>query len=439
MIRFFALLPIIVLLQACSYFGDDEEAAPLPGKRISVIEYQDDLNAGLFDTEVDINISLASPSNSWMQSGRNAQHLIGNIETADLKSLEQIWSADIGKGEQSRLPLVAKPVTANGKIFTLDTKSHIRAFHNQTGKLIWEANIRPTTEDENVIAGGLAVDGNVIYVTGGYSETLAINAETGKVIWRAKMDAGSRAAPTVYNGRVFVKTLNNNLFALNKADGNLLWKYEGLGEGTGLLGTASPAVDDQIVVAAFSSGDVVALRVENGAVVWNDRLINSLQLNSLSALADIRALPVIENDIIYAISYGGKMVAVDKRTGIRRWAKDISSSETPIIVDDYIFVFTADNKLIAMDKSSGNVLWVTKVRKYQDEKKRKDTIFWSGPVMVNGKLILTGTNGVMAVYDAKTGSLIQQISTKKNVTLAPIIANGVIYLLSADGSLLAYR
>lgn len=439
MIRFFTLLPIIFVLQACSYFGGEEEAPPLPGERIPVIEYQEDLNAALVDSEIDINLSLPNPASAWPQVGKNAQHLIGNIETADLRGLEQIWKSDIGKGEQSRLPLIAKPVVANGKVFTLDTRSSLRAFHDQTGRLVWETKIRPENEDENVIAGGMAVDQNTIFVNGGYNETLALNSETGELIWRTKIDAGSRAAPTTHNSRVFVKTLNNNLVALNAADGSILWEYEGLGEGTGLLGTASPAVDDDIVVSAFSSGDVVALRVENGAVVWNDRLINSLQLSNLSALADIRALPVIEDDIIYAISYGGKMVAIDKRTGVRKWAKDISSSETPIIVDDYIFLFSADHKLVAMDKTTGNVLWVTNVRKYENQEKRKGPIFWSGPIMVNGQLILTGTNGILAIYDAKTGDLTQQLATKKNVTLAPIIANGVIYLLSADGSLLAYR
>ncbi len=439
MIRFFALLPVLFALNACSVFSGEEEAPPLEGERISVLQYQQDLIPFAPSEEVDIAITLASPAPSWAQAGRNAQNFMGNIESAALSQLQEIWKSDIGKGGSDRLPLIAKPIIADGKVFTLDTKSHIRAFHDQTGKLIWEKNIRPKNEDESVIAGGLAFDQNIIFVNGGYNETLALNGKTGEIIWRAQMDAGSRAAPTVYNGRVFVKTLNNRIVALNVTDGTVLWKYEGAGEGTGLLGTASPAVDDQIVVAAFSSGDVAALRVENGSVVWSDRLINNLQLNSLSTLADIRAHPVIEDNIIYAVSYGGKMVAIDKRSGVRKWAKDISSSETPVIIDDYIFVFNSDNKLIALDKSTGNSLWVTDVPRYAKPEKRKDPIFWSGPIMVNSQLILTGTNGIMAIYNAKNGELTRQLATKKDVTLAPVIANGVIYLLSEDGSLIAYR
>jgi len=439
MIRFLTLLPTILILSACSLFSGEEETPPLPGERISILQYQQDLTPLSLAEDINISLSLAKPNPAWAQTARNAQNLMGNVESADLSQLQEIWKSDIGKGGSDRLPLIAKPIVADGKVFTLDIKSNLRAFHDQTGKLIWEKNIRPKNEDESVIAGGLAFDANTIYVSGGYNETLAINTQNGKILWRAPMDAGSRAAPTVHNSRVFVKTLNNNLIALNQTDGTFLWKYEGVGENTGLLGTASPAADDQIVVTAFSSGDVVALRVENGSVVWSDRLINSLQLNSLSTLADIRAHPIIEEDVIYAISYGGKMVAVDKRTGVRKWAKDISSSETPIIADDYIFVFNSENKLIALDKLSGNSLWVTDVPKYAKPEKRKDPIFWSGPIMINGDLVLTGTNGVISIYNAENGQLRTQLATKKNVTLAPIIANGVIYLLSADGSLLAYR
>ncbi len=441
MIRFFYILPLILALHlgGCAFFSDEEESPPLEGERISILDYQNDLTPLSTAQDINIKINLAAPNTAWEQVGKNAQHDIGNIESAPLSNLQQIWESDIGKGGSNRLPLIVKPIMGNGKVYTLDIKSNLRAFHDQTGKLIWEKNIRPKNEDEAVIAGGLAFDQNVLFISGGYNETLALNAQNGELIWRSSMDAGSRAAPSVYNGRVYIKTLNNNLIALDAANGQVLWKYEGVGESTGLLGTASPAVDDQIVVAAFSSGDLVALRVENGSVVWSDRLINSLQLNSLSTLADIRAHPIIKDDVIYAISYGGKMVAIDKRTGTRLWAKDISSSETPLLIDDYLFILNADNKLVALDKTTGNSIWIKNIPQYENPEKRKNQIFWSGPLMINSKLVLVGTNGIIAICNPQNGDLIQQLNTKKSMSLSPIIANGIIYIVSTDGSLLAYR
>lgn len=441
MTRFFYILPLILTLNlgGCAFFSGETEIPPLEGERISILDYQNDLAPLISTQDINIKISLATPNTAWEQAGKNAQHTMGNIESAPLSNLQQIWKSDIGKGGSDRLPLIAKPIMGNDKVYTLDIKSNLRAFHDQTGKMIWEKNIRPESEDEAVIAGGLAFDQDVLFISGGYNETLALNAQNGELLWRTSMDAGSRAAPTVYNNRVYVKTLNNNLLAFNSADGKILWKYEGVGESTGLLGTASPAVDDQIVVAAFSSGDVVALRVENGSVVWSDRLINSLQLNSLSTLADIRAHPIIKDDIIYAISYGGKMVAIDKRTGSRLWAKDISSSETPLLIDDYLFILNADNKLVALDKTTGNSIWIKNIPQYENPEKRKNQIFWSGPIMINSQLVLVGTNGIIAIYNAQNGDLVQQLATKKSMSLSPIIANGIIYMVSTDGSLLAYR
>ncbi|MEM8833972.1 MAG: PQQ-binding-like beta-propeller repeat protein, partial [Pseudomonadota bacterium] len=205
--NFLLFIPLVVLISACSLFSGEEEAPPLPGERISILDLEEELTPVAAELAVPIEITLADPNQNWPQSGRIPQNLMGNLEMADIKNLDMIWKADIGKGSATRLPLTAQPVALDGRIFAIDTKSTVSAFDTQTGRLIWERNVRPESEDESVIAGGLGVDGNQLIVSAGYNEILSLDVTNGKINWRTAMSAGSRAAPTIDGNRVFIKTL----------------------------------------------------------------------------------------------------------------------------------------------------------------------------------------------------------------------------------------
>lgn len=429
-----------VLLSGCSYFDSEPEKAPLPGERISILDLQKELQPNVTKGEaILIEIPTARNYQDWPQNGGYAHHAMQNLDFGNTTEIEQIWKADIGAGSSDELPLTAQPIVAAGKVFTLDTRSHVRAFHNQTGKLIWETDVKHQNEDEYVISGGIAYDGNVLYVTSGYNEVLALNPTDGKIYWRTKISAGSRAAPTIYNGRVFVTGLNNNAIALDAKSGNILWEYEGVGETTGLLGAASPTADEKIVIPVFSSGDIVALRVDNGAVAWTDSLANTLRLGGMAGLSDIRGLPVMKDNLVIAVSFGGKMAAFDKRTGARIWQREVSSAETPWVAGNTIYVLGADYQLLALNLSDGAVLWIKEVQKYDKPESRKGLITWAGPIMINGRLLLSGTDGRMVEFNPKDGSVAHQWNIRKTVNISPIVANGTLYMLAEDGSLLAYR
>ncbi len=438
--KFALILVSASLLSACSFFDSEPDQPPLPGERISILDLDRELRPSTNENLNDI-ITVPTPIKNveWPQNGGYPDHVMQNLLLGESSQLERIWNSDIGQGSTKDLPLTSQPVIGGGKIYALNTKSRVRAFHDQTGKIIWETNVRSLIDNEAVIGGGVAYDNGMLFVTSGYNEVLALETETGKIQWRTKINAGSRAAPTIKDGRVFVTALNNNVFALNSSNGKLLWEYQGIGETTGLLGAASPTADEQIIVAALSSGEVVALRVENGAVIWTDRLSNSLRLGGMSGLSDIRGLPILNGDLLIAISFGGKMAAYNKRNGTLLWEKEIGSAETPWLAGNTVYVMSNDYKLVAVNALNGEILWLSDVPKYKDMKDREGLLSWYGPVMAGGRLMVTGTDGRVLEYAPITGKLIGQWTVKETVKRAPIIANASLYFLSEDGDLLAYR
>ncbi|MGH1455977.1 MAG: PQQ-binding-like beta-propeller repeat protein [Alphaproteobacteria bacterium] len=437
------LVSSALFLSSCSMgsiFGGDKEQAPLEGDRVSVLELQRGLNA---DTPLSDGQSFELPdlwvNGAWPQAGGYPNHSMNNlsINSAELK---KIWSADIGSGSSNEIPLTAQPIIQGNIAYTLDTSSRLNAFETSRGKKLWSLDVSKDNEDDDVISGGISYAHNTIFITNGYDEVLAVSPESKEILWRKRLPAPSRAAPTVIGGRVFVSTIDSRLVTFGAADGKNLWEYVGIGEMAGLLGAASPAADNTIVVPVFSSGEITALRVENGSVAWSDNLANVSRLGGgLESLSDIKAMPVINKGLVLAISYSGKMVTIDQTTGARVWQRDIAGSQMPWVSGNLVFVLATNNELVALSLIDGRIFWVKQLPKFEDEKDRDDPIRWNGPVMANGNLLLAGSNGQMIEVNAHNGEIIRTIKTKANVQIAPVIANGTLYLLSDDGTLSAYQ
>jgi outer membrane protein assembly factor BamB len=424
------------VLSACGGgFFDGNEEPPLPGDRLSVLELQKSLEPDDFVLEGQgLVMPVAWKNDYWPQAGGYPNHSMQNLVLPE-GALKRVWSADIGDGSSDEIPLTAQPVLVDGRIFTLDTEGRLSAFSIDNGKQIWRRDVSDKDEGDSVIAGGIAFSDNALFVTNGYAELLSVGLDKGDILWRAKLPAPSRAAPTIINGRIFVTLLDNRLMAMNVVDGTVLWEYAGLSEGQGLVGAASPAANNDIVVPVFSSGEVAALRVENGSVAWADSLSNVRGAGGLSAIADIKAMPVIDKGLVIAVSFSGRLAAIDERTGTRVWQREISSVETPWVAGNHVFVLSSENQLVALGRDNGVVLWVTELPRFDDD----DPIILTGPVFAGGRLIIAGTDGVVYEVAPETGKIVREWDAGDTVSIPPLVAGGTLYMLSEDGKLSAYR
>ncbi len=426
-----------LLLSGCgigSLFESDKDA-PLKGERISVLELQKELEPDDAALESQGLIMPEAWTNEfWPQVGGYPNHSMQNL-SLNQGALKQVWKADIGKGASNEIPLITQPVIVDGRIFTLDTDNHVTAFDITNGKEIWRKDVGVDDEDDSVIAGGIATSGGFLYITNGFNEVLALKPTDGGLIWRKTLPAPSRAAPTVIDDRVFITTLDSRLMALNANDGSVIWEYTGISDEASLVGAPSAAANQDIVVPAFSSGEITALRVENGSIAWSDNLSNVRGFGGISAITDIRALPVIDKGMIIAISFSGRLVAIDERTGSRVWQRQISGSQTPWVAGNHVFILSSDNRLIALGRDNGSIRWITQLPRFDDG----DPILFSGPVLAGGRLILAGSEGRVVEVQPENGTVIREWEAEGTVSIPPIVANNTLFLLDRDGKLSAYR
>ncbi|MFZ5791781.1 MAG: PQQ-binding-like beta-propeller repeat protein [Pseudomonadota bacterium] len=432
-----ALAAAALLLSACDTFMGDPEAPPLPGERISVLKLSSALTVDPDLAQQKVVLPKPVANADWPQAGGYSSHAMYHVALGD--NLKTAWTAKIGKSADDSRLLLAEPVSANGRVFTLDAGATVSAFDLSNGARVWQLDLTPDDEDDDLFGGGLATDGKLLYVTTGFEEVIALDVTNGATVWSTNLQAPVRAAPTVSDGRVFVLTVDNQLIALAADDGRRLWSHAGVAESASLLGGAAPAVVGPDVIAPFSTGELLALRAETGRVLWSESLAGGQRSESLSQLADIRGRPAIDRDLVVAVSHSGVTAAIDLANGRRVWTQDFGGSQSPWVAGDYIYVLTRYGDVVCLTRDQGRIRWVQSLPRFEDEADKKDPIYWSGPVLAGDRLIVTGSNGEAYSISPYTGDLLGKLALPGRSHLPPIVANGTLLLVTDDAELIALR
>lgn len=438
----FALLAVATLgLAGCDTVGDWFTSSPkpkLPGKRLTVMELETKLEVDPATLDTDVELPKPYENKDWTQPGGTADNAMYHLAAPG--KLEKLWRVSAGSGSNNVSRIIASPIVAEGKVFVLDAQTTVRAFDAKSGNQLWKRDLTPEDQDsEKGRGGGVAYDGGKVFVTTGFGIAYALKAGSGDVIWKASAGVPFRASPTANGGRVFVITSDNQTLCLAQEDGEIIWRHRGISESAGILASTSPAVAGSIVVSPYSSGELFALRVENGTVLWSDSLTRTGNLTSLSELNDIAGRPVIDRDRVFAISHSGRMVSIDLRTGERVWTKDIPGVQTPWVAGEYVFLVTTEQQVVALSRRDGRIRWLTKLDRYEDMEDKSGPIEWSGPLLAGDRLIFVSTSGQAVSVSPYTGKIIGKIDLPGKTLVAPIVADGIVYILTDDGDLVAYR
>jgi outer membrane protein assembly factor BamB len=234
-------------------------------------------------------------------------------------------------------------------------------------------------------------------------------------------------------------TQDNQIFALSAADGKPQWNESASSTQTGVFGVATPAAGQGTIIAGFSSGELIAYRYENGRSLWADALARTSISTEVGALTDVDADPIIESGRVYALGQGGRMAAYELVTGQRIWELNLAGISTPAVAGEWIFTLTDDARLLAIARGSGKVRWISDLGRWRNVEKKKDPIFWTGPVLAGNRLWVANSEGQIHRADPADGSLTLFQTVKSPISLAPIVANGTLYVLADDGTIHAYR
>jgi outer membrane protein assembly factor BamB len=424
-----------------------EQVPPLPGKRIPVIPAPEKSVGELAEANTPIVLPAPRLNETWAQPGGEANGAPGNLVLSSA-SLSQSWSASAGKGTTKVGRVSAPPIVFDGRVYTLDSDGTVSAFSLSGGSAVWKASLEPTTDKagpgfaaitENIMnltaddgggyGGGVAAYDGRIYAASGFGAVIALDPATGKRLWEKDIGVPIRSAPTVSADRLFVVTIEGKLYCLSTIDGAELWVVRGLPQQASLGLNSSPSVDGDVVVVPYATGDLVAMRVADGSALWSENLARARTTSQLASMSDA-ARAAVDNGTVFAVGHGGRMVATVAKTGERLWSLSVPGTQPPCVAGDSVFVVDTTGMLMAINRRDGKVQWSVKM---------PGSNTWSGPVLANGILWLASKDGQLAGVDAATGRVTGQVNIGDPVYVAPVVAQGKMFVLTDNAKLIAFN
>jgi outer membrane protein assembly factor BamB len=461
--RLFICLAATLALAGCDVLGDigdmtsgwfsSSHKSHLKGERISVMSAEETIKADpdLATTKVVLPPPYTNPN--WPEPGGYAANAMYHLKADG--QLRVVWQTDAGKGSDDASQLTAPPIVADGRVFVLDAQTHVYAFNTKDGQPIWDKDLAPPSPDQFTFfgvfgedmsidpskgfGGGVAYDHGQLFVSTGFGSVFALDASTGEQKWKAELGVPIVNAPVANGGRVFVSSEDNHFVALAESDGRTLWDHQGITESAGILASTSAAVSGDYVIIPYTSGELFAVRVEDGHPAWNDMLTRSGNVTALSELDDIAGRPVVDRGMVFAISHSGVMAAISLNTGDREWSRDLGGIQTPWAAGDYLYVLSTDAQVLCLQRKDGRVKWIHQLPRWQNPDDKEDPITWSGPLLVSDRLIVASSDGYAESLSPYTGELLSRITIPDGTFISPIVADDTLYLLTNSAQLVALR
>lgn len=433
----------LVLLSACG-----EPQVNLPGVRedVRAVLTRGDADAPvgpatarLSNQSLPLSLPAQTANNDWTHRPNSARY---RTENAALSARPQLqWSANIGAGDAKRQRIVADPVTAQGRIFTMDAGATVTAT-STAGTTLWSRNLTPAGErSDQASGGGIAVSGDVVYVSSAFGLLSALDAATGQIRWQQKLEATGAGTPTVQGDLIYLVAGGDTAWAIETANGRVRWQSTTAPDQANVLGGAAPVITDQLAIFAFGNGEVQANFRQGGMRVWDAVAAGQRRFSALARIADITGDPVLSGDTLYVGTHSGRIIAFDVATGERRWTAQDGTVSPVWVTGGSVFAVSDRNELVRLSARDGSRIWGVELPNFTQNRPRRqvEVVAHYGPILAGNQLVVASNDGQLRFYDPVSGAMTHATAVPGGATTAPIVAGGVLYVVGARGQLHAFR
>ncbi len=277
-----------------------------------------------------------------------------------------------------------------------------------------------------------------------------------KPIWSFKCEDEIRSTPLLNQGSLYVGCYDNNLYALNAADGKFQWKYAADGgivsrpsafEGNIYFGSE----DQRLHVISMRTGKVVwtyytegrirsSPRIAEGHVFIgsDDHALHAVNLNTgrsvwkFESSDEIRSTPFVANELVYFGNESGDFYAIDFRGTLKwRFQAKRAITSSPLVAGQSVFFASVDSTLYCVDARNGWAIWRYRLGKGS----------LSSPAISDDFIFIGAADGFIYSVEARTGKEVWRFRTEHQVSSSPAVYKDSVYCGSVDGNLycLEYR
>jgi outer membrane protein assembly factor BamB len=261
-------------------------------------------------------------------------------------------------------------------------------------------------------------------------EVHAFDAESGAALWTAPVSSEVLAAPIAGDGIVVVRSIDGRIFGLDENTGQRTWIYDHAVPLLTLRGNSRPLIRAGVVYIGYDGGEVVALKLSDGTLIWEQSVVSTEGRSELERLADIDGqLVYVASDLLVS-SYKNRLASLAADSGRLLWFKDIASATGVSIDRVNLAISDRDDNVWLLDRRNGSTMW-----KLDSLTNRALT----RPEFMGNFVVVGDYDGYLHWIDASNGQFAARDKAGGDgFVSAPLVAGNRLYVLTRDGNLSAY-
>lgn len=367
-------------------------------------------------------VSLSGCGLFWGSSDENEPTPLTDIDAE--KHFTKLWSAELDEGPGELFNQFA-PAVDQDHVYVAGRDGEVLALDRETGEQVWQREL------ETPLVGGVGVGGDTLIVTSLNGDVIALNAQSGQDLWKGRV-ASEVTAPAQFNRDIaVVQVINGRVVAFDRATGKRMWSYDSQIPELSLRGTAMPLVVANATLAGFANGKMVAISNESGTAIWEQYVALPEGRTEFEQVTDVDGQPMLYQNMLYASSYQGRLVAIDPRSAREVWHENLSSYRGLTAGFSNVYAIADNDDVKAFDASTGTNVWT------QDKLRFRQL---TSPVAIGNDIMVGDREGYLHVMSQVDGHFVARYEVdSEGIEGTPFVVDDKVYVLSDSGRVVALQ
>ena len=426
------LILITLLLSGCSLtrssklWNNDKTQVNEP-ENIKIVLTNEASPVEEFNSNIEIDISNGNfnkdPNNNQNNAGElNYEGILNKVGKYSFSKFNDFEYLDV------------QPIFYNQNLIFFDDKGTI-IFYDESQKTLWKKNFYTKSEKKLKPRLNFVNKDNLIIVTDDVAKYYLIDVDSGELIWEKNNIVPFNSGLKIRNDIFYAVDYKNILRAITIKDGLEQWNLKTEESLTKSNTKISIAIDESNIYFNNSIGDITAVNLNTGQLVWQLPTQNNSVSKNAFQLSNSQL--VLDKKTIFLSNNKNEFYSIDTTTGLINWKNQINSILTPTVIGKFLITVSDNGYLYIIEKKTGNILRINDLYKNIKIKKRND-IKPTGFFISIGKIYLTNDDGKLIIANVNTGEILDIVKVASDKILKPLVNNNNLFLIR-NGSITRFN
>jgi len=347
------------------------------------------------------------------------------FDIGNSKNLSLLWNAQVGSESLWEIDKESYEIHTldmfiyEDFLFTLNHDGVIKKFEVSSGALVWE-------KDFNFkVSAGLSGDSDLLYFVSSEGDLWCLDHD-GKELWKTYVGGQVFVSPMPNTNFVTVKLNFNEFVQLKNVDGSIEWTYQAPNPPLTIKSQGKMSFANMAIYSGLPGGKLIAIEAKTGRMVWEVAVDQSKGVTEIDRANDVTSQPIIDGPIIYSVSSKGKIAAFDRRSSKMLWDRPLSSFVGLNLYGNDIVVIHESSSIYSLQNEAGVINWRNADLQYRN----------IGRGVVIGEFIAVGDyDGYLHFINPSDGKITNRIQLSDSQILDNMISlnDNKLIVMDADG------